>query len=102
MACVYECLRVITHPRIFDPPSGFEEAIESLEMLRESPSLTFIGDGPGHFRKLIQTVRESGATGNLVHDAHIATLCLEHGVSEFYTMDRDFARFRGLRVRHPF
>ena len=100
--CVYEYLRVITHPRIFDPPSDPEEAIESLEQLRESPSLTFIGDGPGHFRKLLATMRASGASGNLVHDAHIATLCLEHGVSEFYTMDRDFSRFPGLKVKHPF
>jgi len=40
--------------------------------------------------------------GNLIHDAHVATLCLEHGVSELLTGDRDFARFSALRVAHPF
>ena len=100
--CAYEFLRVVTHPRIFDPPSSQEEAIESLERIRESPSLVMIGDGPAHFRTMVKTLRDSGATGNLVHDAHIASLCMEHGVSLFYTMDRDFSRFPGLKLTHPF
>ena len=40
--------------------------------------------------------------GNLIHDAHITALCVEHGVSELITGDRDFARFRGLRILNPF
>jgi predicted nucleic acid-binding protein len=49
------------------------------------------------------TVMEaSGATGNLVHDAHIASLCVEHGVSELVTGDRDFARFPQVRTFNPF
>jgi predicted nucleic acid-binding protein len=47
-------------------------------------------------------LEQSKATGNLVHDAHIAALCIEHGVSELLTADTDFARFRDLRVRNPF
>lgn len=43
-----------------------------------------------------------GATGNLIHDAHITALCLEHGVSELLTGDRDFSRIHGLRVMNPF
>jgi hypothetical protein len=42
------------------------------------------------------------ASGNLVHDAHIAALAIEHGVRELLTLDRDFARFPGLRTRNPF
>jgi hypothetical protein len=61
-----------------------------------------LGDGPSHLRHMLKTICESAASGNLVHDAHIAALCLEHGVSEFYTMDRDFSRFPGLKVVHPF
>jgi predicted nucleic acid-binding protein len=45
---------------------------------------------------------ESGARGNLVHDAHIAALCREHGVREIVTGDADFRRFPGLVVRDPF
>jgi len=42
------------------------------------------------------------ATGNLAHDAHIAALVVEHGVSELWSTDRDFARFPGINVRNPF
>lgn len=42
------------------------------------------------------------ATGNLVHDAHIAAVLLEHGIREVWTADRDFARFPGLKVHDPF
>jgi predicted nucleic acid-binding protein len=47
-------------------------------------------------------VRTGRAKGNLIHDAHIAALCLEHGVSELLTGDRDFERFAGLTVVNPF
>jgi hypothetical protein len=100
--CAYEFVRVVTHARVFSPPSTLEEALRSLDQLRESPSLTMLGDGPAHLRHMLKTIRDSAATGNLIHDAHIAALCIEHGVSELYTMDRDFSRFPGLRVTHPF
>jgi predicted nucleic acid-binding protein len=47
-------------------------------------------------------VDAGAARGNLVHDAHIAALALENGVTELWTSDRDFSRFIGLRVRNPF
>jgi hypothetical protein len=47
-------------------------------------------------------LRSGQAAGNLAHDAHIAALIVEHGVSELWTADRDFARFPGIRVRNPF
>jgi toxin-antitoxin system PIN domain toxin len=100
--CVYEFLRVVTNPRVFSPPSDLSEALGSLERLRESPSLVILGQSPGHLRTMLRTIRDSDATGNLVHDAHIAAICIEHGVSELYTMDRDFSRFRGLKATRPF
>jgi toxin-antitoxin system PIN domain toxin len=100
--CVYEFLRVVTHPKLFRPPGTIEDALRSVAQLRESPSLVLLGDGPAHFRYALKAMRDSAATGNLVHDAHIAALCLEHGVSELYTMDRDFSRFRGLKITYPF
>jgi hypothetical protein len=100
--CVYEFLRVVTHPRVFDPPTGLEAAVEDLESLLESPSLVLLGEGPAHPAALRQAVLSARATGNLVHDAHIAALLLEHGVRELWTADRDFARFPGLRAHYPF
>jgi predicted nucleic acid-binding protein len=51
---------------------------------------------------LEEAVRSARATGNLIHDAHIAALLLEHGVKEIYTADRGFRRFRGFKVTDPF
>jgi len=100
--CVYEFLRVVTHPRVFDPPTPIDVALEDLASLMESPSLVPLGEGPSHAGHLSVTVAEGHATGNLVHDAHIAALLREHGVHEFWTADRDFARFPGLSLRNPF
>ncbi|HEU4385390.1 MAG TPA: TA system VapC family ribonuclease toxin [Anaeromyxobacteraceae bacterium] len=100
--CVYEFLRVVTHPRVFQPPTDLEVALEDLASLFESPSLALLGEGPGHPSHLTRAVGAGRATGNLVHDAHIAALLVEHGVREFLTADRDFARFPGLAARDPF
>ncbi len=100
--CVYEFLRVITHPRVFDPPTPLEVALEDLESLFESPSLVLLGEGPAHPTHFAQSIRASHSSGNLVHDAHIAALAVEHGVRELWTTDRDFTRFPGLRIRNPF
>ena len=99
--CVYEFLRVITHPRVFDPPTDLDRALEDLESLLASPSLVMLGEGPAHASHLRHMVDGGRTTGNLVHDAHIAALALEHGVREIWTLDRDFARFPGLRTRNP-
>jgi uncharacterized protein len=100
--CVYEFLRIVTHRRVFDPPTDLDLALEDLQSLLASPSLAMLGEGPAHPEHLRRLVGEGGASGNLVHDAHIAALCVEHGVRELLTADRDFARFPGLRSRNPF
>lgn len=100
--CVYEFLRVVTHHRVFDPPTTLEDALEDLQSLLDSPSLILLGEGPSHPEHLRRLVSEGEATGNLVHDAHIAALCVEHGVRELLTADRDLARFPGLASHNPF
>ncbi len=99
---VYEFVRVVTHPRVFDPPSPLEAVLRDLESLLASPSLALLGEGPGHPRLMGEQVRRGAASGNLAHDAHIAALVVEHGVTELLTADRDFARFPGVRARNPF
>lgn len=100
--CVYEFLRVVTHPRVFDPPTDLEAALLDVESLIQSPSLILLGEGATHPTAMRQALTTGRATGNLVHDAHIAALVSEHGVRELWTADRDFSRFPGLRVRFPF
>jgi toxin-antitoxin system PIN domain toxin len=100
--CVYEFLRVVTHPRIFDPPTDLEIALDDVESLLDSPSVMLLGEGPVHFAHLARAIESGRAVGNLVHDAHIAALAVEHGLAELWTTDRDFARFSDLPTRNPF
>lgn len=100
--CIYEFLRVVTHPRVFHPPTPIDEAWEAVELLLDSPSVLVLSEGERHRRILGDLLRAAPVTGNLVHDAHIAALLLEHGVNEILTADEDFRRFPGLKVTNPF
>lgn len=100
--CIYEFLRVVTHPRVFSPASTVQQAFAHLEPLFGSPSLHWRGEGSEHLQLLRNTFHAVRPAGNLAHEAHIATLLVEHGVREFFTDDRDFARFPGLKITHPF
>jgi hypothetical protein len=100
--CVYEFLRVVTHPRVYHPPSPIEVALADLASIFGSPSLSLLSETPRHAAIMESLIRETGVTGNLIHDAHIAALCLEHGVRELITGDRDFSRFSPLNAVNPF
>ena len=94
-------LRIATHPRVFDPPSPIEDALVFTESLRRLPNYVEIRPGPRHWDIFVKLCRKSNARGNLVPDAYLAALAIESG-SEWITSDRDYARFPGLRWRHPF
>lgn len=94
--CIGEFLRVITHPRLFDPPHTAREACRALERLLQSPSLAVLPPGPHFSELLLEAVLESQAVGNLVFDAQIVAVCREGGVSSLLTEDRDFDRFAGI------
>ena len=96
--CIAEFLRVVTHRRVFNPPSTTVAAMEFIEQLLKSPSCT-VAHPEGEFLDRFKTVLfESDARGNLIFDAQIAAICREQGISRILTNDRDFERFRGLRI----
>lgn len=94
-----EYLRVVTHPRVFSPPTPSAHALDAIDALLESPSVRVLSPGPRFPQLLREATLASGATGNLVFDAEIAAVCLEHGARTLLTEDRDFERFPGLRSR---
>ena len=99
--CIHEFLAIITHPRIFSPPTPLAAAVGQVAAWMESPSLILISETEDYwvqFRKIIETGRISGGQ---IHDARIAALCSLHGVRELWTADRDFTRFPNLNVRNP-
>jgi uncharacterized protein len=93
-------VRIVTHPKIFRPPSPIDDALKFIEDLFAQPIVTRLSPGARHWAIFARLCREIGATGNLVPDAFLAALALEHGC-ELVTNNGDFARFRGLRWRHP-
>jgi uncharacterized protein len=100
--CVYEFLRVVTHPRVYHPPVPIETARADLASILASPSLVLLAETARHAEVLDEVLAESRVTGNLVHDAHIVALCREHGVREIVTGDADFRRFPRMTVTDPF
>ncbi len=100
--CIYEFLRIVTHPRVYHPPVPPQVAVNDLRRIFASPSLVLLQETPSHAEIMMGVLEESAVSGNLIHDAHIAALCLEHGVAELITGDRDFARFPSLSIRNPF
>ena len=93
-------VRVATHPRILARPASTEVALEFADALRRQPHAVPIIPGPRHWEIFVGLCRVAGTKGSLVADAYLAALAIESG-SEWITTDRDFARFPGLRWRHP-
>src|SRR5712692_5549375 len=94
-------LRIVTHSRIFDPPTPLENALEFVETLRAQPNCVLIAPGPRHWVIFAALCRAADARGNLIPDAYLAAMAIEAGC-EFISTDRDFGRFPGLRWRLPF
>jgi toxin-antitoxin system PIN domain toxin len=93
-------LRVLTHPCVFNPPEPLKSAFGFVDALRTQPNCVLLAPGTRHWEIFRELSERAGAKGNLVADAYHAALAIEHGC-EWITADRDYARFAGLRWRHP-
>jgi hypothetical protein len=99
--CIHEFIAVVTHPRIYKPPTPLREALLQVDYWMESPGLRLLGEGPGYWNHLKDMLDAGKAVGPMVHDGHIMAICRDHGVREIWTSDRDFTRFKGIRTRNP-
>ncbi|GLZ51638.1 type II toxin-antitoxin system VapC family toxin [Actinomycetospora sp. NBRC 106378] len=93
-------IRVVTHPKVLDEPLAVSAALDLLAALRSAPAVVPLEPGPRHWVLFDDLCRRAGARGNAVPDAFLAALAIEHGCT-WVTADRGFARYPGLRVRHP-
>lgn len=93
-------LRVVTHPKVFTPPSPLQTALDFAEQLRSQPNSVSISPGVRHWEIFTRLCTTTAAKGNLIPDAYLAALAIETG-SEWITTDRGFSRYPGLRWRHP-
>ena len=93
-------VRVATHSKVFARPSRLAETIEFCNFLLEQPACMVIRPGDQHWSIFCRLCNEADARGNLVPDSWFAALAIESGC-EWITLDRDYARFPGLRWRVP-
>ncbi len=93
-------LRIVTHPRVFALPSPAEEALDFTRAIRAQPHCVPVFPGPRHWEIFQRLYLDAEVRGNLVPDAYLAALAIESGC-EWITLDRDFARFGGLRWNRP-
>ena len=100
-AALHEFIAIVTHPRIFAPPTPLTRALDQATAWIDSPTLHLLSEAPGYFASLRSLLKTAKITGPQVHDARIAAVCLQHGVRELWTADRDFSRFPALHVRNP-
>jgi uncharacterized protein len=100
--CIYEFFAVVTHPRIYDPPSSTDQALEQIDVWLEAPGVVLLTETEvHHWEELRGVIASARIAGPRVHDARIAALCLAHGVRELWTADRDFSRFPALPTHNP-
>jgi toxin-antitoxin system PIN domain toxin len=94
------CLRVLTHPKVFNPPTPLATAMAYVRELRDHANMSTISPGDRYWKIFWGLCERVSARGNLVSDAYHAALAIESGC-EWVTTDRDYARFPGLHWRHP-
>jgi toxin-antitoxin system PIN domain toxin len=99
--CIHEFLAIVTHPRIYAPPTPLSMALEQVDAWLKSPSLALLAEPEGYWPALRSIIKAGLVTGPQIHDARVAALCKIHGVRELWTADRDFNRFPDLVVRNP-
>lgn len=93
-------VRIVTHPKVFFEPSPLAKALEFAAAVRGRGNAVPVTPGERHWEIFEGLCRAGRVRGNLVPDAWFAALAIESGC-EWITTDRDYARFPGLRWRHP-
>lgn len=94
-------IRVVTHPRVFNPPSPLAAALTFADEILTPVHAVRIAPGPRHWDIFARLCREANARGNLIADAYLAAMAIESGC-EWVSTDGDYARFDGLIWVQPF
>lgn len=93
-------IRIATNRRAFINPTSLENALAFSQVTLSAPNAIAITPRERHWDIFTELLREANAAGNLVPDAWFAALAIEHGCT-WVTLDRDYARFKSLRIAAP-
>lgn len=93
-------VRLATSRRVFGAPMSIDEAADCVAAWKARPQVVELDGGADHVDRVLELIRRAGTQGNLVTDAQIAAIALEHG-AVVCTNDSDFRRFPGVRTANP-
>lgn len=93
-------LRIVTHHRVYREPTPPDVALSFCQAVLDAPAAVAVRPGARHWSVFRHLCAEVGARGNVVPDAFLAALAIEHGAT-WVTHDRGFGRFPGLRWTTP-
>ncbi len=93
-------IRIGTNARLHQRPLTLREAVERVQSWLNQPCVHLVLPGDHHWTCFQEMLRRGNAAGNLVSDAHLAALAVEHN-GVLYSTDSDFSRFRGLKWKNP-
>ncbi len=99
--CLHEFLAVVTNPKVFSPASSADQALAQIDAWLASPQAHVLHSSAQHWRVLSELTRKAKLQGGQFHDARIAAVCIENGVSVLWSADRDFGRFKALKTVNP-
>jgi len=97
----HEFIAVVTHPKLYDPPTPLATALKTIEAWQSSSGLRMINEGPGYLDTFSSIAMSGKIKGPKTHDARIAATCLHHRVKTLWTADRDFSAFPKLKCENP-
>jgi len=92
----------VTHPTILGTPLTTDEATSNVDAVLGPSHMRVVGEGDDFWGSFKSVASDVKPRGNLVPDACLVALMSEHGISTIWSHDRDFRKFRGIRVKDPF
>ncbi len=99
---LYEFMRVSTHPKVFQHPLAWQEALGFITPFLQCPGFLLLAAEDRHWTLLERILEQlTFPAGNLFFDIRTVTLMREHGVREIYTTDTDFLQFQDITVINP-
>lgn len=101
VSCLHEFLAVVSNPKIFNPASSTKQSTDQIDAWLASPQAHILQSGLQHWQILSDLAVKAKLQGGQFHDARIAAICIENGVSVLWSADRDFGRFKSLKTVNP-
>lgn len=99
--CMAEFIQTVSPDRPYSPPSSMEQIFKAFDKWRKSSSLRFIGEMPGFYEKFRKLAAEQNPIGEEIETVRIAAICVNHGVEEFWSADRDFSGYTNIKCSNP-